>query len=136
MYMGIIVDEIMTRQYISDIINLDEIKKWQPGNRILIRSQTGSGKSEFLKTSLYNYAKSIGKQILLMSNRILLKKQNEFDLQDKQDFITLENYQSFESRILKGSDDIISLFEPYYFICEDEQHYVFADGIFNSNTDL
>ena len=129
-------NKIMTRQYISDIISLDEVKKWKPGNRILIRSQTGSGKSEFLKTVLYDYAKSIDKQILLMSNRILLKKQNEFDLQDKQDFITLENYQSFESKILKGVNDIVSLFEPYCFICEDELHYPFADGIFSDNTDL
>ena len=126
----------MTRQYISDLITIDEIKKWVPGNRILIKSQTGTGKSEMLKTSLYEYAKSINKQILLMSNRILLKQQNLHDLKDKQDFITLENYQSFESRILKGSDDIVSLFKPYYFICNDEFHYPFADGTFSNNTDL
>jgi superfamily II DNA or RNA helicase len=126
----------MTRQYISDVITIDEIKKWVPGNRILICSMTGSGKSSMIKNQLYDYAKSINKQILLMSNRSLLKKQNEFDLKDKLDFITLENYQSFESKILKGTDDIKSLFEPYYFICEDEIHYGFSDSAFNQNTDL
>ena len=38
----------MPRQYISDVITNDEIAKWQNGNRILIYSQTGSGKSFFI----------------------------------------------------------------------------------------
>lgn len=124
------------KHYISEVITLDEIKKWKPGQRILISSMTGSGKSEMIKNQLYDYAKSINKKILLLSNRNLLKQQNIFDLKDKTDFITIENYQAFESRILRGIEDIESLFEPYYFIAEDEGHYCFADSSFNDNTDL
>jgi hypothetical protein len=124
------------KQYISDIITIDEIKKWKPGNRILIHAQTGRGKSEFLKNDLYLYAKSINKKILLMSNRILLKRQNRHDTQGKDDIIYLHNYQEFESRILQGIDDIYSLFEPYEFICFDESHYFFLDSAFSNNTDL
>lgn len=124
------------KQYISDIITIDEIKKWKLGQRILICSQTGTGKSEMIKNNLYDYCKSINQKILLMSNRILLKKQNEFDIGEKKDIISLHNYQEFENRILKGINDIWELFEPYQYIVFDEGHYFFADSAFSDTTDL
>jgi hypothetical protein len=124
------------KQYISDIVTIDEIKKWQLGQRILICSQTGTGKSTLIKDSLYTYCKSTNQKILLMSNRILLKKQNEFDIEEKLDVIDLHNYQEFETRILNGIDDIWSLFKPYQYVVFDEGHYFYADSSFNQNTDL
>jgi len=124
------------QKYISEIVTIKEIKKWQPGQRILICAQTGRGKSQMIKDNLYIYAKQNNKKILLMSNRILLKKQNEYEIQNKRDVIDLHNYQEFESRILSGIEDIYSLFEPYDYIVYDEGHYAFADSAFNTNTDL
>jgi hypothetical protein len=125
----------MTRQYVSDIVTKEEVAKWKPGSRILICSQTGSGKSNLVKENLYEYAKSHNKKILLMSNRTLLKNQNSVDLEGKEDIIKAHNYQEFETRIMHGSD-IDELFYPYYFIVFDEAHYFYTDSLFNENTDL
>jgi hypothetical protein len=125
----------MERKYISDIITENEICQWRPGDRILIESQTGSGKSEFIKKNLYNYCKKNNKMILLMSNRNLLKNQNMEDLGDKTKYIRAHNYQEYESRIL-GGFDIFELFESYDYVVYDEAHYFFSDSQFNKNTDL
>lgn len=125
----------MQKKYISDVITTKEIKKWQPGNRILVCSQTGSGKSEVIKTGLYDYAKTMGKKILLMSNRNLLKNQNIVDIGSKKDVIKVHNYQEYESRILGGLD-IDELFRPFDYVVYDESHYFFSDSQFNRNTDL
>jgi hypothetical protein len=125
----------MTKQYISDIITTEEIQKWQSGDRILIHSQTGSGKSEFIKNNLYEYCKNHNKMILLLSNRNLLRDQNKIDIQGKESHINARNYQELESKVLGGlSTD--ELFKPYDYIVYDESHYMFSDSQFNRNTDL
>jgi hypothetical protein len=126
----------MTKTYITDIIKKEEIEKWKPGDRVLICSMVGSGKSSLIKNQLYDYVKSIDKKILLMSNRNLLKQQNVLEIGNKKDYITLHNYQEFESRILKENNTIEKLFEPYQYIIFDEVHYFFSDSFFNNNTDL
>jgi hypothetical protein len=126
----------MTRQYITDVVTLKELKKWRPGDRVLICSMVGSGKSSLIKNELYDYCKSINKKILLMSNRNLLKQQNVLEIGDKKDYITLHNYQEFESRILRDFDTTEKLFEPYDYIIFDEVHYFYADSFFNASTDL
>lgn len=123
------------KKYISDIITQEEISKWEPGNRILICSQTGSGKSEFIKETLYSYCKENNKMILLMSNRNLLKNQNMEDIAGKTKYIKAHNYQEYESRILDGFD-VFELFESFDYIVYDEAHYFFSDSQFNKNTDL
>lgn len=125
----------MTKQYISDIITEEEIKKWQKGNRILISSQTGSGKSEFIKNNLYNYCKATHQKILLMSNRNLLKNQNLEEIKGKTHSIKAHNYQEFEYLVSQGVNTT-ELFQPYDYIVFDESHYFFADSAFNKNTDL
>jgi superfamily II DNA or RNA helicase len=125
----------MPKQYISEIITQDEIKKWQAGNRILICSQTGTGKSEFIKTNLYNYCKQNNLKILLLSNRSILKSQNLNDLEDKLDFIDAHNYQEFEAKTLGGFNPK-DIFADYSIIVYDEAHYIFSDSQFNRNTDL
>lgn len=125
----------MNRQYISDIITEDEISKWKNGNRILICSQTGSGKSELIKTNLYNHCKVNNKKILLMSNRNLLKNQNIVDIAGKTDIIKAHNYQEFETRVL-GGINIEELFQSYNYIVYDESHYFFSDAQFSKNTSL
>jgi hypothetical protein len=123
------------RKYISDIVTEEEINKWQLGQRILINSQTGTGKSELIKNNLYEHCKLLNKKILLMSNRNLLKNQNIVDIGDKIDFIKAHNYQEFEASILRG-EFIDELFSSYDYIVYDEAHYFFSDSQFNKNTDL
>ena len=127
----------MPRQYIADIIPSSEITKWKPGDRILITSQTGSGKSQWVKDQLYNYCKDSGKKILLLSNRTLLKNQNFNEIgEDKTDVITLKNYQTIESAVLMFDKDIEGVFNKYDYICYDEAHYLISDSQFNPNTDI
>ena len=125
----------MIRKYISDIITPDEISKWKSGDRILIHSQTGSGKSEFIKNNLYDHCVLNDKKILLLSNRNLLKNQNLIDIEDKLDYIDALNYQQLEAKVIGGFSPT-ELFSPYDYIVYDEAHYMFADSSFNRNTDL
>ena len=126
----------MPHRYISDIIDINEIKKWQGGDRILIHSQTGTGKSQFIKDILYEYCKRRDKKILLLSNRNLLKNQNIEEISDiKTDIITLKNYQALEMNVLLGGVTK-DLFSDYDYICFDEVHYLMSDSSFNSNTDI
>jgi len=123
-------------KFISDIISVDEIKKWQDGDRILIHSQTGTGKSQFIKDVLYEYCKRRDKKILLLSNRNLLKSQNEEEIDSiKSKIITLKNYQALEMNVLLGGStkDLVS---NYDYVCFDEVHYLMSDSSFNSNTDI
>ena len=121
--------------YISDIITQDEIAKWKPRDRILICSQTGTGKSQFIKNILKDYAIKVDKRILLLTNRNILKRQNIEELGTKEDGISVKNYQSIESTILYGSQ-LKPIFEPFDYIVFDECHYLLNDSSFNRNTDL
>jgi len=127
--------ESLLKQYISNVITEQEIGDWKNGDKILIHAQTGSGKSYFIKNTLYDYCKSRDKTILLLSNRIILKAQNEVDLEGKLSIIHPENYQKLESEMLSGAY-IDELFSGYDIIVYDEAHYLFSDSQFNRNTDL
>ena len=121
--------------YISDIVTKEEIDLWEQGQRILIHSQTGSGKSHFIKNNLYEYCLENDKKILLLSNRTILKDQNSNDLEGKLDIVHPENYQLLETRVLHG-EDINDLFIKYDYIIYDECHYLFSDSQFSRTTDL
>jgi hypothetical protein len=123
------------RQYISDVIPQSEIVKWKNGDRILITSQTGSGKSQWVKDQLYQFCVDNNKKILLLSNRNILKDQNknEIEIDGKEDIIQLKNYQTLESSFLYGNN---GLFDGFDFIIYDEVHYIFSDSPFNPNTDI
>jgi hypothetical protein len=126
----------MSKQYITDVLTISEIVKWKKGDRILITSQTGSGKSQWIKDQLYQYCKSNDKKILLLSNRTALKNQNINEIgEDKSDIITLKNYQTLENSYLYGNT-VDALFNNYDYICYDEVHYLLSDSPFNANTDI
>jgi hypothetical protein len=125
----------MIKQYISNLITQNEIAKWKPRDRILIHSQTGTGKSQWVKDPLKDYAIKTHKKILLISNRNILKKQNIMELGDDEEIITLRNYQSIESAIIYGKE-LDDLFKRFYYIVYDECHYLLNDSSFNRNTDL
>lgn len=105
----------MSKKYISEVIK-DNYKNWKKGDIILIKSPTGSGKSEFIKKKLLNWCKDQHKSMLLLSNRTLLYKQQisdiEFSLTGTFTKITLGLYQTFEESI-----------ENYDYVACDECHY-------------
>ena len=105
------------KKYISDIITSKEIEKWNKGQKYLIRSGTGSGKSHFVKNVLYEHCSNNNKKILLLSNRNILKSQNEEDLgEEKIKTIKPQNYQYFESLVLNYDADLSNLIDKYDFI--------------------
>ncbi|URZ18786.1 DEAD/DEAH box helicase [Clostridium felsineum] len=117
------------KKFIDTIIK-EEYKQWGSGDRILINSGTGTGKSTFIKRKLNNYAYETNKKILYLTNRNTLRNQILNDLQEHNN-ITVLNYQKIEEFILKN----VSLDNFDYIVC-DEAHYFFTDAVFNRKTDL
>lgn len=126
----------MAKKYISDIITKDVISTFQLGQKYLIRSGTGSGKSFFVKTTLYEYCKEKGHRLLLLSNRNILKNQNKEDLGvEKLKVITSENYQYLESQVTENDRDIHFMIRNFKVIVLDEAHFFHVDSQFNRQTD-
>ena len=119
-------------KYVSDLIKLKDIEQWFQGCIIAINAPTGSGKSYFIKHVLKDYCKIHNKTILLLTNRDILKDQfiHELIEDDKDEIITVINYQSIETKIIYD----IPLEEYDYIVC-DEYHYLFNDT-FNFCTDI
>jgi len=123
-------------KYISELITPQTISTWNSGQKYLIRSGTGSGKSYFVKNTLYDYCISNNKKMLLLSNRDILKNQNEEDLgEEKMKTIKPQNYQYFEALVLNYDANLNELIDKYDFIVFDEFHYVHLDSQFNRNSD-
>jgi len=127
----------MPKTYINEIIGESEISQWQPNNRILISSPTGTGKTEFIFSTLYTYCRKLEKKILLLSNRKALRDQNEREIEAHgcdPGFLSLKNYQSLENEVLEFNN-LSSIFNQYDYIVFDECHYFFIDS-FTNKTDI
>lgn len=121
---------------VSELITIDEIKKWNNGDIITISAGTGQGKSYFIKNTLYTYAKENNQKILFLLHRTDTVKQFRMELErtNKTDVIDIKTYQKIEYDIREfGSFD----FSTYTYIVSDEYHYfVEGDASFNKFTDL
>lgn len=142
-------------QYVTDVIG-EEYKKWNKGDIIKIKTQTGSGKSYFIKNTLIPYIDEINNlkifnefKVLILTNRIALSRQTKNDLLKKYNIqipsnlkdlddikqiknITLMNYQSLNECIMNESSFNVNYYD--YIIC-DEIQYIFEDS-FTGNTEL
>lgn len=142
-------------QYVTDVIG-EEYKKWNKGDIIKIKTQTGSGKSYFIKNTLIPYIDEINNlkifndfKVLILTNRIALSRQTKNDLLIKykeeipkkiEDLdkikqiknITIMNYQSLNEYIMNESNFNVTHYD--YIIC-DEIQYIFEDS-FTGNTEL
>lgn len=142
-------------QYVTDVIG-EEYKKWNKGDIIKIKTQTGSGKSYFTKNTLIPYINEINNlkvfsefKVLILTNRIALSRQTKNDLLKKYNMqipsnlkdldkikqiknITLMNYQSLNEYIMNESNFNVNYYD--YIIC-DEIQYIFEDS-FTGNTEL
>jgi hypothetical protein len=121
---------IMANKYISDIIPSEDIQEWKLGDSILINAPTGSGKSYFTIEVLNIHAKATNNNILLITNRKLLKQQVEADI-GKYSNITVYTYQQL-TKILKANN----FHNKYKYIVADECHFFFSDSDFNDETDI
>lgn len=126
----------MEAKKVSDIITQNEIGKWKNGDVVLISAPCGTGKSYFIKNVLYDYAKSIGKKILMLIHRTACVNQFTAEIENagKTDVIDIRTYQSVESSLIKGNYGIFS--EDYGFVVADEFHYFVEDSGFNCFTDI
>lgn len=120
-------------EHFSDLIKLEDIISWELGDMILGTAGTGDGKSHFIKFDLYDYCKEHDLSILFLTNRDILKAQfaQEIKADNKQDVITIMNYQKVETMLMYNVP-----MENYDFIVADEIHYIFGDADFNRNTEL
>ena len=117
---------------VGELISYQEVEKWNIGNYILIEAQTGRGKTFFIKTILHAKAKLNKQNILMLSPRSALKRQNEKSfINDNSGIIKFMNYQQLEKMILDKVD-----IGYYDYIVADECHYIYTDSGFNRCTDL
>lgn len=120
----------MNKQYVSDIIKND-YEKWNTNDSIIVDCQTGQGKTYFILNTYSSYLESIGKKILILSNRTKLKEELQLDANKMiHKNITIKNYQSIEHSILNGYK-----IDNYDCIVCDECHYFLSDS-WNNKTDV
>ncbi len=143
----------MKKMFLSDVISDEEIASWKAGDRILITTPTGSGKSYFVLKKLLTYAIKQGKHILYLCNRKILDEQltvsaveqlREFfgddeDIPEEQlEAIHIVTYQYCEAknefRFFTVSEELKLNPENTLFYVMDEAHYFLSDALFNSGT--
>lgn len=119
---------------VTECIQNDYLE-WQRGDIITISAGTGKGKSHFVKNTLYDHAKSLGKRILFFLHRTNPLEQFEAEIaaEGKDDVMKLITYQSFEKKIIRQNQ--LDLWMYDFIIC-DEYHYFGNDSTFNKFTDL
>lgn len=120
---------------VSDLISKEEIVTWKPGSVVTIKAPCDSGKSYFVKNSLYQYAKEHDKKILMLINReaTVAQFQMELEREHKTDTIRVSTYQKIEHANLRGWS--LSLIGFDFIVC-DEAHYFLDDAVFNHATDV
>ena len=143
-------------QWINELIG-EDYKYWSDGSVIIIETQTGTGKTTFIKEVLVPFAIEAGKKILFICNRINLRRQVTEDLlkvatgkeagyspkeldEIELDGITIKSYQKIQEEILNDKYNTgsghASTIDIYDYIILDECHYIFADSNFNNTTRL
>lgn len=127
--------------------------EWREGDFIIIETQTGTGKTHFVRMELI---KSLSfDRILFLCNRKNLLRQVKCDLLamrneaipsneelDKIDTIgntTIRSYQAVQAKILNDDyykNPYTKEYEFYDYIIFDECHYILSDSRFNNTTRL
>ena len=117
----------LKREYISNIIG-DTYKNWTNGDKILINSPCGSGKTSLIK-QLVTKHKHTG--FLIVSNRSNLKKQYWSDLKDCKNFTSI-CYQSIPKKLQRDKDYL----KQFTFIIFDEIHHLLDSASYDGYTEI
>lgn len=136
-------------QWVSNIVG-DDYKKWRKGDVVSIKAQTGTGKTWFVKNKLIPYMED-WESMLIVANRINLKRQLKIDLFDRYNQpipdnlddackignVTILSYQQI-SEMKNGKDYGLKEFniDHFDYIVCDECHFFLSDSGFNNKTDL
>ena len=120
---------------VSDVITADDIRSWTPEVPVIILSGTGTGKSHFVKNSMYDVAKEDNERILMLIHRINCVRQFRMEIkeQNKQEVIDVDTYQKVQSDELNNKDYEFGFFR---YLVNDEFHYFLGDANFNNATDV
>lgn len=114
-------------------VEIHEFKDWTAGV-YLIEAGCGMGKNYFVFNTLFPYAQQNGKRMLVFSNRVALREQQQAQTQEKD--IKLITYQSLEHDEYLGTmqdtrDKVRGLMQQvseYDYIVLDEAHYLYQDS--------
>lgn len=121
-------------------VEIHDFKDWKAGV-YLIEAGCGQGKNYFVFNTLFPYAHENGKRMLVFSNRVALREQQQVQTQEKD--VKLITYQSLEhDEYLETMQDtknkvrgLMQQVGEYDYIILDEAHYLYQDAPFNKNTE-
>lgn len=127
--------------------------RWEPSQPVFISAQTGSGKNTFVEDALIpyvrdlNYKKKTNQKVLILSNRLALKRQIENRLKGEDDsdneeseiypydtFADVMTYQSLLMNIGKLARVQKNNRSMYIYVVCDEAHFFTSDAMFNPHT--
>lgn len=114
-------------------VEIHDFKDWKAGV-YLIEAGCGQGKNYFVFNTLFPYAHENGKRMLVFSNRVALREQQQAQTQEKD--VKLITYQSLEhDEYLETMQDtknkvrgLMQQVSEYDYIVLDEAHYLYQDG--------
>lgn len=113
-------------------VEIHDFKDWKAGV-YLIEAGCGQGKNYFVFNTLFPYAHENGKRMLVFSNRVALREQQQAQTQEKD--VKLITYQSLEhDEYLETMQDtknkvrgLMQQVSEYDYIVLDEAHYLYGD---------
>ncbi len=113
-------------------VEIHDFKDWKAGV-YLIEAGCGQGKNYFVFNTLFPYAHENGKRMLVFSNRVALREQQQAQTQEKD--VKLITYQSLEhDEYLETMQDtknkvrgLMQQVSEYDYIVLDEAHYLYQD---------
>ena len=127
----------MKRKYISDKIGY-EFVDWDR-KKVILNTQTGTGKTTFVVKQLLPYYKETGRKVLLLCNRTLLREQFFYDLVKSNDniddysHVVLESYQGLYETFV-SSREVGEYLRQFDVVIMDEFHFFISDAEFNGTT--
>ena len=126
-------------KWVSDGIR-EDYESWKSESPVFISAGTGSGKNHFIESKLIEYVhksnliRGHNKKILILSNRIALRKQqaNRIKLKGGDKVLSYQSFLYEINNLRKAQQEETSKYS--YVIC-DEAHFFTADSMFNPHTD-